>query len=63
MRRFLLDLALADSTRQFALSDFLDGLDVPSADNKIAIAVEIMGFEGDLDVLTVRTDTQAADIG
>ena len=50
-----------DSARQLAFSDFWDGLDVPAADNKITIAVEITDFEGNLDVLAVLTDYRLAD--
>ena len=59
--RLLLDPTLPDSARQLALSDFWDGLSVPAAHNKITIAVEITGFEDDLDVLAVLTDYRLAD--
>ena len=59
--RLLLDPTLPDSARQLAFSDFWDGLDVPAADNKITIAVEITDFEGNLDVLAVLTDYRLAD--
>jgi putative ATP-dependent endonuclease of OLD family len=59
--RLLLDPTLADSARQLAFSDFWDGLDVPAADNKIQIAVEIKDFEEDLDVLALLTDFRLAD--
>ena len=58
--RLLLDPALSDSARQLAFSDFWDGLDVPAADNKITIAVEITRFEEDLDVLALLTDFRLA---
>lgn len=59
--RLLLDPTLPDSARQLAFSDFWDGLGVPAAENKITIAVEITGFEDDLDVLAVLTDYRLAD--
>src|SRR5882672_7726756 len=59
--RLLLDPTLADSARQLSFSDFWDGLDVPAADNKIQIAVEIKDFEEDLDVLALLTDFRLAD--
>ena len=59
--RLLLDPTLSDSARQLAFSDFWDGLDVPAADNKITIAVEITRFEEDLDVLALLTDFRLVD--
>ena len=59
--RLLLDPTLPDSARQLALSDFWDGLGVPTANTKITIAVEITGFEADLAVLAVLTDYRLAD--
>ena len=57
----LLDPTLPDSARQLAFSDFWDGLDVPAADNKITIAVEISDFEEDLDELALLTDYRLED--
>ena len=42
--RLLLDPTLPDSARQLTFSDFWHGLDVPAADNRITIAVEITKF-------------------
>jgi putative ATP-dependent endonuclease of the OLD family len=59
--RLLLDPSLPDSARQLAFSDFWDGLDVPAADNKITIAIEISDFEDDLDELALLTDYRLAE--
>lgn len=59
--RLLLDPSLPDSARQLAFSDFWDGLDVPAADRKITIAIEISDFEDDLDELALLTDYRLAD--
>ncbi|HEY3382631.1 MAG TPA: AAA family ATPase [Vicinamibacterales bacterium] len=59
--RLLLDPTLPDSARQLTLSDFWDGLNVPWADKRITIAVEIAEFEGDLDVLALLTDYRLND--
>lgn len=54
--RLIFDPTLPDSARQLGLSDFWDGLDGPSADDKIVVSVEIQEFEDNLDVLAVLTD-------
>ena len=54
--RLLFDPALPDSARQLSLSDFWDGLETPSVDDKIIVSVEIREFEDDLDVLALLTD-------
>lgn len=59
--RLLLDPSLPDSSRHLSLADFWDGLQTPSADDKIIIAVEIKEFEEDLDVLAVLTDFRLDD--
>jgi putative ATP-dependent endonuclease of OLD family len=59
--RLLLDPGLPDSARQLALSEFWDGLEVPAAERKIAIAVEISDFEDDLDELALLTDYRLDD--
>ena len=59
--RLLLDPSLPDSARQLAFSDFWDGLIVPAPENKITIAVEVTGFEDDLDELALLTDFRLAD--
>ena len=59
--RLLLDPTLPDSARQLAFSDFWDGLTVPTADNRITIAVEISDFEEDLDELALLTDYRLED--
>jgi putative ATP-dependent endonuclease of OLD family len=59
--RLIFDPTLADSARQLNLSDFWDGLEMPSADGKIIVSVEIKGFEGGLDILAVLTDHRLDD--
>ena len=59
--RLLLDPTVPDSARQLGFSDFWDGLEVPAADNRITIAVEIKNFEDDLDVLALLTDYRLDD--
>ena len=59
--RLVLDPALPDSARQLSLSDFWDGLETPSIDDKIVVSIEIKDFEDDLDVLCVLTDYRLND--
>lgn len=54
--RLIFDPSLPDSARQLGLSDFWDGLQVPDADDKIVVSVEIKEFDDDLDVLALLTD-------
>lgn len=54
--RLLFDPSLPDSARQLTLSDFWDGLDGISPEDRITIMVEILNFERDLDLLAVLTD-------
>lgn len=54
--RLIFDPSLPDSARELGLSDFWDGLDGPSAEDKIVVSVEIKEFEDNLDVLAVLTD-------
>lgn len=54
--RLIFDPALPDSARQLSLSDFWDGLEAPSVEDKIIVSVEIREFEDDLDVLALLTD-------
>lgn len=54
--RLIFDPALPDSARQLSLSDFWDGLETPSVEDKIIVSVEIREFEDDLDVLALLTD-------
>ena len=54
--RLLFDPTLPDSARQLSLSDFWDGLEEPSAEDKIVVSVEIRDFEDDLSVLALVTD-------
>ncbi len=59
--RLVLDPALPDSARELSLSDFRDGLETPSIDDKIVVSIEIKNFEDDLDVLAVLTDYRLDD--
>ncbi len=59
--RLIFDPTLPDSARQLSLSDFWDGLEKPSAEDKIIVSVEIKDFEEDLDVLAVLTDYRLDD--
>ena len=54
--RLVLDPSLPDSARQLGLSDFWDGIEAPSPEDKISISVEIKEFEGDEDILALLTD-------
>jgi putative ATP-dependent endonuclease of the OLD family len=54
--RLIFDPTLPDSSRQLSRSDFWDGLEEPTAKDKIVIAVEIRDFEDNLGVLALVTD-------
>ena len=59
--RLLLDPSLPDTARQLSLSDFWDGLEELTAEDKIWVSVDIVDFEDDLDVLAVLTDFRLDD--
>ena len=59
--RLIFDPSLPDSARQLSLSDFWDGLGVPSTESKIIVSVEINEFEDDLDILALLTDHRLDD--
>ena len=59
--QLILDASLSDNTRQLGLLDFWDGLEGPSADDKIVVSIEIKDFEDDMDVLRVLTDYRLDD--
>lgn len=59
--RLILDSTLPDSARQLGLSDFWDGLEEQSAEDKIIVSVEIKEFEDDLDILALLTDYRLND--
>jgi len=59
--RIIFDPTLPDSARQLSLSDLWDGLEEPSADDKVTVSVEIVEFEDDLDVLALLTDYRLDD--
>lgn len=54
--RLIFDSTLSDGSRQLSLSDFWDGLEERSPDDKIIISVEIKEFEDDMDILALLTD-------
>lgn len=54
--RLIFDPTLPDSARQLSLSDFWDGLQELSPENKIVVSAEIEQFEDDLDILALLTD-------
>jgi len=54
--RLIFDPTLPDSARQLGLSDFWDGLEEPSADDKIIVSIEVQEFEEDMDILALLTD-------
>lgn len=59
--RLIFDPSLPDSARQLGLSDFWDGMEELSADDKITASVEIRDFADDLDVLALLTDFRLDD--
>ena len=59
--QLILDASLSDNARQLGLLDFWDGLEGPSADDKIVVSIEIKDFEDDMDVLRVLTDYRLDD--
>ena len=59
--RRVFDPSLPDAARQFGLANFWGGLDPPSEDDKITVAVEIQEFEDDEDVLAVLTDYRSVN--
>ena len=54
--RLIFDPSLPDSARQLTRSDFWDGLEEPSSNDRIIVSVEIKDFEDDFDVLALLTD-------
>lgn len=59
--RLILDPTLPDSARQLARSDFWDGLEELTAEDKIVISVDIRDFEDDPKILAVLTDYRLDD--
>ena len=59
--QLILDPSLSDNARQLGLLDFWDGLEGPSADDKIIVSIEVKDFEDDMDVLSVLTDYRLDD--
>lgn len=59
--RLVLDPSLPDTARHLSITDFWDGLEERSADDKIAVSVEIKDFEDDMDILALLTDFRLDD--
>ena len=59
--QLILDPSLSDNARQLGLLDFWDGLEGPSADDKIVVSIEVKDFEDDMNVLSVLTDYRLDD--
>lgn len=59
--RLIFDPSLPDSARQLELSDFWDGLDELTKEDRIRIGVEIKDFEKDTDILAMLTDYRLDD--
>lgn len=54
--RLIFDATLSDGSRQLGRSDFWDGLEELSAEDKIIVSVEIKEFDDDMDILALLTD-------
>ena len=59
--RLIFDPSLPDSARQLGLSDFWDGLEEITKEDRILVSVEIKDFEDDLDILAMLTDFRLDD--
>jgi putative ATP-dependent endonuclease of the OLD family len=59
--RLIFDPTLPESARQLSMSNYWDGLGVPSAEDVIRIQVEIEDFEDDLAILAILTDFRLDD--
>ena len=59
--RLVLDPSLPDTARHLSISDFWDGLENRTGDDKITVSVEITDFEDNLDILAVLTDYRLDD--
>lgn len=59
--RLVLDPSLPDTARHLSITDFWDGLEERSADDKITVSVEIKDFEDDMDILALLTDFRLDD--
>ena len=59
--RLVLDPSLPDTARQLSISDFWDGLEELTGDDKITVSIEIRDFEDDLDILALLTDFRLDD--
>ena len=59
--RLVLDPSLPDTARHLSISDFWDGLEDRTGDDKITVSVEITDFEDNLDILAVLTDYRLDD--
>lgn len=59
--RLIFDPSLSDSARQLGLSDFWDGLEELTKEDRIRVSVEIKDFEDDPDILAMLTDYRLND--
>ena len=59
--RLIFDPSLPDSARQLGLSDFWDGLQELTKQDKLSVSVEIKEFENDPDILAMLTDYRLDD--
>lgn len=59
--RLIFDPSLPDSARQLGLSDFWDGLEELTKEEKILVSVEIKDFEDDPDILAMLTEFRLDD--
>ena len=59
--RLVLDPSLPDTARQLSITDFWDGLEERTSDDKITVSVEIRDFEDDLGILALLTDFRLDD--
>jgi putative ATP-dependent endonuclease of OLD family len=59
--RIIFDPSLPDSARQLGLTDFWDGIEEPTTNDKIVISVEIKDFDSDPDILASLTDFRLND--
>lgn len=59
--RLIFDPSLPDNARQLGLSDFWDGLEELTKEDRILVSVEIKNFEDDPDTLAILTDFRLDD--
>lgn len=59
--RLIFDPSLPENARQLGLSDFWDGLEELTKEDRILVSVEIKNFEDDPDTLAILTDFRLDD--